>query len=218
MDLVIEWSMAFLRPDGILWSTLGLLLFNPGRLTRDWWEGKRIKRMSPVRTLFAVVVLGSILSVAQSLLYPGPGGGVGTLIQVFTFQTAIVGTGVFVAVMPHLLPRRLARSLYQHTVFALYESAFLGLLVCGLLGGIVLTGSSPGAFAMLGFAVAPLVVPMSLFAIAGHAVLHVRNAYGIGLLGAVARVVLLGVLVGIVSLMVAALLMVTGVPELWQPI
>jgi hypothetical protein len=221
VDLVIEWLMAFARPDGILWSTLGLLLLNPGCLTRDWWEGRRTLRMSPVRTVFAVVVLGSILTMLQSFAFPKSGGTIGPILQVFVFQTAAVGTGVTALIMPRLLPSRLQRTFYQHIAFALYESAFLGLAACSVLALIVisgLVGPRLGGLAMAGFWLAPLVLPVLFIAILAHGVAHVRFAYGLSWIGSAARVIALGVVTFIGSMLAHIILQITGITDLLVPI
>ncbi|WP_225897039.1 DUF3667 domain-containing protein [Brevundimonas goettingensis] len=227
LDLVIEWLMAFARPDGILWSTLGLLLLNPGRLTRDWWEGRRTLRMSPVRTVFAVVVFGSILTLAQSLAWPRSDGVIGSILQLFVFQTAVVGTAVTALIMPLLLPSRLKRTFYQHVAFALYESAFLGLAACSVLAFIVVSGLSVqyvGDFAVARLlmnptmSLAPLVLPVLFIAIVVHGVAHVRFAYGLSWFGSAARVIALGVVMFIGSMLAYVILQVTGITYFLVPI
>src|SRR5690606_13120557 len=49
--------------DGRLWRTLPLLIVNPGRLTREWVEGKRTRYVSPLAMfLFTLFVMFFALS------------------------------------------------------------------------------------------------------------------------------------------------------------
>lgn len=57
--------------DSRTWRTLPLLMFRPGRLTREWCEGKRTRYVSPLAIfLFTVFVMFMLLSYA-----PEPEGG-----------------------------------------------------------------------------------------------------------------------------------------------
>lgn len=60
--------------DARIWRTLPLLAFNPGRLTREWIEGKRTRYVSPLAMfLFTVFVIFFALSFAhapQAVLNP----------------------------------------------------------------------------------------------------------------------------------------------------
>lgn len=57
--------------DGRLWRTLPLLAWRPGRLSRDWIEGKRARYVAPLHIfLFALFLMFTIPSVIQ---YPGGG-------------------------------------------------------------------------------------------------------------------------------------------------
>ena len=49
--------------DARIWRTLPLLLLNPGRLTREWIEGRRTRYVSPLALfLFTVFLMFFILS------------------------------------------------------------------------------------------------------------------------------------------------------------
>lgn len=49
--------------DGRLWRTLPMLIFNPGRLTREWVQGKRTRYVSPLAMfLFTLFVMFFALS------------------------------------------------------------------------------------------------------------------------------------------------------------
>lgn len=53
--------------DGRTWRTLPLLVFRPGRLTREWVEGKRARYVSPLALfLFTVFVMFLVLSYAPA--------------------------------------------------------------------------------------------------------------------------------------------------------
>lgn len=57
--------------DGRIWRTLPLLILNPGRLTREWIEGRRTRYVSPLAMfLFTVFVMFFAFS-----LFGGHGGG-----------------------------------------------------------------------------------------------------------------------------------------------
>lgn len=57
--------------DGRLWRTLPLLAFNPGRLSRDWIEGKRARYVAPLHIfLFALFLLFTIPTFVN---YPSEG-------------------------------------------------------------------------------------------------------------------------------------------------
>lgn len=50
--------------DGRIWRTLPLLVFNPGRLTREWIEGRRTRYVSPLAAfLFTVFLMFFVFSV-----------------------------------------------------------------------------------------------------------------------------------------------------------
>lgn len=56
--LVHEFAEGLAHFDGRLWRTLPLLVFNPGRLSREWRQGKRVRYVPPLHVfLFAVFLL-----------------------------------------------------------------------------------------------------------------------------------------------------------------
>lgn len=56
--LVEEFAEGIAHFDGRLWRTLPLLALNPGRLTREWMAGKRVRYVAPLHLfLFAVFLL-----------------------------------------------------------------------------------------------------------------------------------------------------------------
>ena len=72
--LVAEAVETLLHVDGRMWRTLQRLAFDPGRLTRDYLDGKRAFQIPPMR-LFLVVVLVFLFAggMNQSLRFTGPG-------------------------------------------------------------------------------------------------------------------------------------------------
>ncbi|WP_439471893.1 DUF3667 domain-containing protein [Brevundimonas sp.] len=56
--LVEEFAEGIAHFDGRLWRTLPLLAFNPGKLSREWMEGRRVRYVAPLHLfLFAVFLL-----------------------------------------------------------------------------------------------------------------------------------------------------------------
>lgn len=57
-DLVHEIVEGVVHLDGRIWRTLPLLAFNPGRLTREWMAGKRVRYLAPLHVfLFSMFLL-----------------------------------------------------------------------------------------------------------------------------------------------------------------
>jgi hypothetical protein len=70
------WHMAedfvegVLHFDGRLWRTLPLLLFRPGRLSRAWIEGKRVRYVAPLHVfLFGIFLFFLALSLSGGRIY-----------------------------------------------------------------------------------------------------------------------------------------------------
>ena len=56
--LIEEFAEGIAHFDGRLWRTLPLLAFNPGRLSREWRQGRRIRYVAPLHVfLFATFLL-----------------------------------------------------------------------------------------------------------------------------------------------------------------
>lgn len=54
-DLIVEGVESIAHFDGRLWRTLPLLASNPGRLSREWREGRRVRYIQPLHLfLFAI--------------------------------------------------------------------------------------------------------------------------------------------------------------------
>jgi len=59
--------------DGRIWRTLPLLAFNPGRLTREWIQGRRTRYVSPLAMfLFTVFIMFFLLSFAGGIDVKAP--------------------------------------------------------------------------------------------------------------------------------------------------
>ena len=72
--LIAETVETLLHVDGRVWRTLQRLAVEPGRLTRDYLDGKRAYQIPPMR-LFLVVVLVFLFAggMNQNLRFTGPG-------------------------------------------------------------------------------------------------------------------------------------------------
>jgi hypothetical protein len=56
-EFLHEFVGHYVALEGKLWKTLQLLLFKPGRLTRDYIEGKRVRYVEPLRVYLTLSVL-----------------------------------------------------------------------------------------------------------------------------------------------------------------
>ena len=72
-QLLHEWLHEYLELDGKIGRTMRLLLFSPGRLTREFLDGRRVRYISPVRLyLIWSVAFFSLLSVTPHRQDPKP--------------------------------------------------------------------------------------------------------------------------------------------------
>ena len=63
-DLLHEAVEGIAHLDGRIWRTLPLLALNPGRLTREWREGRRVRHLQPLHLfLFAVFLFFTLATV-----------------------------------------------------------------------------------------------------------------------------------------------------------
>lgn len=143
---------------------------------------------------------------------------IGLLLQIFTYQIAIVAMVVIPTVMPMLLPQSLQRSAYHHVTFALYASTLFGLMSCVAMLLLLFGGRAPLWLQDLTLALAPVALPLTVLALFTHAVVHMRQAYRLGWTGAVLRTGVLGACIGIASLILSMILTFSGVSELWAPV
>lgn len=73
LHLVEEVLHGVLHFDARIWRTLPLLLLNPGRLTREWIQGKRTRYISPLAIfLFTVFLMFFIMSFGGSSVVDTP--------------------------------------------------------------------------------------------------------------------------------------------------
>jgi len=216
-DLLREWLARVFGSESILWSTLGRLVVAPGGLTRDWWAGRRARIMSPVRTLLVVLLGGAVVATLEHLFVGRAEVDVGRLLAVFTYQLAGVGLLVALRLLPRLLPADRQRTPYEIATFALYEGAFLGLLTGT--GYLVLIVSSllPPIMAAPFVGLAALVIPGAAALVLGHAVLHLKSAFGLGWAGSVGRILALVVPIWVSMLLVTVILAATGLDRFWAP-
>ena len=66
--LLAEFTEVLTHADSRLWRTLGGLAWRPGRLTRDYLEGRRISQLPPLR--LALIALFLLFTVASLLARP----------------------------------------------------------------------------------------------------------------------------------------------------
>lgn len=212
-DLVREWLQRQFASEPIFWSTLKLLVVDPGRLSRDWWAGRRGGLMSPVRTLFSVLVIASVVALTWQAL-SGRETGSPAILARFAFAAALSIGIVSMRLLPRLLPPAARRTSYDYACFALYESAFQALSALSAITLLMLAELLPWLGGMGGF-VAPLALPLLALGIVAHAIVHLRNAFALGWAGAAARMVVLAVAFWIVLTLIMMLLPATGLDRLW---
>ena len=66
-EFLHEFIAHYVALEGKLWKSMALLIFRPGRLTRDYIEGKRVRYLEPLRLyltfsiiFFAIFKLGGV--------------------------------------------------------------------------------------------------------------------------------------------------------------
>lgn len=196
-DLIGEWFRAALTGDNILWATLRDVVIAPHRLTLSWLSHHRTKQMSPVRTLFTVVLLGSLTTLPYRLLHPLKDDLTHLLFEAFVWQAALACCLAAIPVLALLIPRSRKSTLYHHAVFTLYEVAFLGIAVWLLVAVTMLVRLIvPDAIQYGYMLIVPLtllLVPTVLIIMIAHAAAHMRAVYGLSSGGAVLRVLATGV-------------------------
>lgn len=215
--LVEEFAEGVAHFDGRLWRTLPLLIFNPGRLSREWREGKRVRYVPPLHVfLFAVFLLFFTASVSGNRLVAAP-----------ELRNGMVAEGVQVQVngAPNEAPPWALRmadyfegkskdaKYYAYKIETLlYKLSFLVVpMAVGILWLLMLfrrgfTLYDHSVVALYGLGFFALFVSLALVgsrwlgdigggvAVAGlvHAACHLRGVYGLSWAGAVGRTVFLG--------------------------
>jgi len=56
-EFLHEFASHYVALEGKLWKSLGLLLFKPGRLTREYIEGKRVRYVLPLRLYLTLSII-----------------------------------------------------------------------------------------------------------------------------------------------------------------
>jgi hypothetical protein len=220
--LVEEFAEGIAHFDGRLWRTLPLLAFNPGRLSREWRAGKRIRYVPPLHVfLFAVLLLFFTASVTGNHLVSPPAvnsGAAGDLAE----QGVRVGVegGPDADAPPWVLKmadyfegKRDDAKYYAYKIETLlYKTSFLVIpLSVGILWllllfkrGFTLYDHSVVALYGLGFLALMVSVALAVSRWAGdlgapivllalvHAGAHLKGAYALSWAGAATRAVFLG--------------------------
>jgi hypothetical protein len=213
-----EWLQRVFGREAILWDTLRRLIVEPAGLTCDWWEGRRARIMSPVRTLLVVLLGGAVLASLEHLVIGAAEVDVGKLLAVFTYQLSAVSLLVNLRILPSLLPRAKRRTPYEIATFTLYESAFVGLLAWTGYFALIASNLLPPEVAANLSWIAPLIIPCAAGLTIGHGILHLKTAFGLGLTGAIVRIVTLVVPICVGMLLTSFLLGTTGVERFWAPV
>lgn len=169
-DLLRELLQRLTRYDRRVWRSFPLLLLDPGRLSRDWNEGRRAGRLSPVHLTFFAVFVFCVAPMVVGWRDTGiDADGPAALIRDSMSGLRVQGLWFVLGLAPALTlilaavcwKRDLA--LYNHAVVALHELAWIMLLATTIWIVILLWG--PGVGIWLAF-----LVPL-------HLALHVVGAY-----------------------------------------
>ncbi|RAK56908.1 DUF3667 domain-containing protein [Phenylobacterium deserti] len=192
--------------DGRLWRTLPLLAFNPGRLSREWLQGKRMTYVSPLHVfLFAVFLVFLIPNFTGHHLIQLPhfkldpadttdarlrglielwnqkqadGKYYGYKAETLAYKLAFVLAPVAMLLLAATTWRPSRKSTaYKHGVVALYGLGFAALVASALMLLPKAASDSVGDWAAVALGV--------------HMVVHLRGAYGCSWPGAIARSVVL---------------------------
>lgn len=207
--------------DGRFWRTLPLLALRPGKLSRYWIEGKRARYVAPLHLfLFAVFLMFAVPSFTGRHLISLPNASeraelqtqvkvtaqqgdspaerwarrtvvkvqkrlqnpdyYGYKIETLLYKLSFIVVPISMGILWLLMLFKRGYSLYDHGVVALYGTGFFALL---LTAAAALSGPVAGVFTSA----------MILY-VSGHAVWHLKEAYGLSWLGAVIRGLLLGLL------------------------
>jgi Protein of unknown function (DUF3667) len=203
VGLVVEGVRTVVDFGGSVRRTLWRVIFDPGRLTRDWWQGRREGLVSPIRLITGMVLLLSALVAVTDFISRDKlqvdlvGMAQRTAYLILAAVTLVMGFVTPVTIKATMRPTH-----YQNIVAALYEGAFVGIFYIGILLMMLVASllsfmHGPFDILLAGFALpiqfAPLIVVVHLYA-------HLRGAYGVSRIGAVART-LLTMVVSIVLLM-----------------
>lgn len=215
-DIAREWLTAIIRPDHIMWRTIIDLTVRPARLTQDWWAGKRVAQMSPVRTLVSLLIVGAILAWIRQMTLPGLPNDIALNVQIFAYQNSLVNVLLLPHILRRLAPRDTGMTAYHHVSFALYESAFMTLLYGSLMTSLFLlrlASDLVGDWILWGVYGLGLGACVAFFT---HFVVHLKSAYAFwGIRGALKCALTIGSVVA-VSVAVTMTLAITGIDRLWD--
>ena len=163
---------------------------NPGRLTREWWDGARAVRLTPLSAVILMLLLQGLVGHMEARYLAVVDPRLNVVIRPMTLMVIAAFATACLAVLPALTQPRTVR---EHLAFAIYEGCFLSLAVLW------------GWFSVLLLAVTPtttLAAWRPLLAVSGilgtaallvHPVWHLKAAYGLSWPGAAWRSALLGV-------------------------
>lgn len=203
-DLVREWAGNFLQADRDFRRTLWMLLLRPGELTHHWWAGRRRGLVSPIKLTTAFLLFSAFAALVERWLIGKAEIDFGGYAQFMAYTATAVIVAVLGLVLPITLPRESRHTRYQHIVAGLYEGAFVSLLISSFytvaLASAIVSQLSGRTFAIL--------LPMNLVGllIPAHLLVHLKTAYALTWLGALARAASMLVCIGlgmIVALSVA---------------
>lgn len=210
-----EWAASVVHPEHVVWSTVVDLVLRPARLTRDWWSGKRVARMSPVRTLVSLLVVGAVLAGFREMTLPGLPGDIALGFQVFAYQNALLT----MLILPLMLSRSASGSrlsAYHHVSFALYETAFMTLLYGALMTSLFMVRLASDHVGSWIFLAAYGLGVGAVVAVFSHFFIHLRGAYGFeGASGVLKAAGIVGATL-LTSFVLSMAMSASGVDDLWE--
>jgi len=204
-----------LHLDGRAWRTLPLLAFDPGRLTREWMEGKRVRYLAPLHVfLFSMFLLFLIPTFTGQRLINVDPGAFGH-VQVSDLQI----DGVSDTSRIESLVRDAATAMQHKSADGRYYSykietlaykltvvlAPLAMLFLALvtwrrrrrftayrhgvvaLYGLGFAGLVSSILLVAPAAAEPVLQPLAMIGLPAHAIVHLRGAYDFGWWGAIVR-------------------------------
>lgn len=193
--LIGSYLRGALHVDGRLTGTLRMLATDPGRLGREWRDGRHKSRVSPVAlflaSMFVLFLMPSVTGrplfspdflapIAPNIAVTGlTPAAFGARLEGWAYSAAFLLVPLSAAVLWLLTARRKDLLPYDHVVVSLYGLSFAALAFSI---GWALSGIVPAI-------ILPLVGAAAL-----HAVAHLRGAYGLGWMGAIIRAAALAIL------------------------
>lgn len=211
-----EWAASIVHPEHVVWSTIVDLALRPARLTLDWWSGKRVVRMSPVRTLVSLLVVGAVLAGVREMTLPALPGDIALGFQVFAYQNAILTMLILPLVLSRWAPSASRLTAYHHVSFALYETASMTLLYGALMTSLFMVRL---ASEWVGSWILPSIFGLGLgavIAVFSHFFVHLREAYGFRGVGGLmtAGAIVAGTL--LTSFVLSCVMSASGFDDRWE--